>query len=130
FVYSQIRIIIMKINVQKEEKYTVIRPEIEKLDSTVAALMKSEIVLITGNGEKNLIIDLSDVKYIDSSGLSALLVANRSCKSVNGSFVLTGLNDNVNKLIKISQLDTILTITPTFTEAHDYIIMDDLQKSL
>ncbi|HEY8365877.1 MAG TPA: STAS domain-containing protein [Bacteroidia bacterium] len=120
----------MKINVQKEEKYTVIRPEIEKLDSTVAALMKSEIVLITGNGEKNLIIDLSDVKYIDSSGLSALLVANRSCKSVNGSFVLTGLHDNVNKLIKISQLDTILTITPTFTEAHDYIIMDDLQKSL
>lgn len=120
----------MKITVQKEEKYSVIRPEIEKLDSTVAALMKSEIVLITGGGEKNIIIDLSDVKYIDSSGLSALLVANRSCKNVNGSFVLTGLNENVNKLIKISQLDTILTITPTFTEAHDYIIMDDLQKSL
>lgn len=120
----------MKITVKKEEKYSVIRPEIEKLDSTVAALMKSEIVLITGNGEKNLIIDLTDVKYIDSSGLSALLVANRACKGLEGTFVLTGLNDNVKKLITISQLDTILTITPTFTEAHDFIIMDDLQKSL
>ncbi len=120
----------MKMTVKKEEKYTLIQPEIEKLDSTVAAILKSEIVLVTGNGEKNLIIDLHDVKYIDSSGLSALLVANRSCKGLNGTFVLTGLNDNVRKLISISQLDTILTITPTLSEAHDFIIMDDLQKSL
>jgi len=120
----------MKITVNKEDKFTVLKPEIEKLDSTVAPLVKAEIVLVTGNGERNIIIDLADVRYIDSSGLSALLVANRSCKSLNGAFVLTGLNENVRKLISISQLDSILTITPTYSEAVDFVIMDDIQKSL
>jgi anti-sigma B factor antagonist len=78
-------------------------------------------VLISGKGEKNVIMDLSNCKYCDSSGLSAILVANRLSKNANGVFVLTGLNDAVERLITISQLDTVLNITPTVQDAAKLI---------
>lgn len=120
----------MKIQVNTEEKYTLIRPDAEKLDSTVSPLLKAEIVMLSGKGVKNMLLDLSDVKYIDSSGLSAILVANRLCKAENGLLVLCGLQENVKKLITISQLDTILTIVPTSKEGIEFIIMDDIEKNI
>jgi anti-anti-sigma factor len=74
-------------------------------------------VLISGNGEKNIILDLGKCRYCDSSGLSSILVANRLCKNAGGMFVLTGLNDAVERLITISQLDTVLNITLSVEEA-------------
>jgi anti-sigma B factor antagonist len=120
----------MEIKVTKEDKYTIVKPEFEKIDSTVSPTLKAEIVLINSKGERNIIIDLSDVKYIDSSGLSAILVANRLCQASNGSLVVASAQDMVLKLMQISQLDSILNITPTIAEAIDFIIMDDIEKNL
>jgi anti-anti-sigma factor len=93
----------------------------EKLDTHIAPTLKSELVLVSGNGEKNIILDLSNCRYCDSSGLSAILVANRLCKNANGTFVLTGLNDAVERLITISQLDTVLNISNSLDDAVSLI---------
>ena len=120
----------MNFTIDKQEKYTSIKVHVEKLDTTVAPALKSELVMLNAHGAKNLIIDLEETRYCDSSGLSAILVANRLCKNVNGTFVLTGLQESVNKLISISQLDTILNITPTAKEAIDFVFMTELEKDL
>jgi anti-sigma B factor antagonist len=106
----------MEFNIEKKENYTIIKVLEEKLDTHIAPTLKSELVLISGNGEKNIILDLGNVRYCDSSGLSAILVANRLCKNSNGTFVLTGLNEAVERLITISQLDTVLNITNNIEE--------------
>ena len=93
----------------------------EKLDTHIAPTLKSELVLVSGNGEKNIVLDLGSCRYCDSSGLSAILVANRLCKNANGTFVLTGLNDAVERLITISQLDTVLNISNSLDEAVSLI---------
>jgi anti-anti-sigma factor len=115
----------MEFNIEKQENYTLIQVLAEKLDTNVAPSLKSELVLISGKGEKNIILDLSKVKYCDSSGLSAILVANRLCKNANGTFVLTGLNDAVDRLITISQLDTVLNIAYSNGEAEDIIQVEE-----
>ena len=120
----------MNFTIDKQEKYTSIKVHVEKLDTTVAPALKSELVMLNAHGAINLIIDLEETRYCDSSGLSAILVANRLCKNVNGTFVLTGLQESVNKLIKISQLDTILNIKPTHKEAVDYVFMSEVEKDL
>lgn len=120
----------MNFTIDKQEKYTSIKVHVEKLDTTVAPALKSELVMLNAHGTKNIIIDLEETRYCDSSGLSAILVANRLCKNVNGTFVLTGLQESVNKLVSISQLDTILNITPTFSEAVDYLFMSEVEKDL
>jgi len=107
----------MEFKIEKLENYTLIQVLEEKLDTHIAPTLKSELVLISGNGEKNIVLDLSKCRYCDSSGLSAILVANRLCKNANGTFVLTGLNDAVDRLITISQLDTVLNISGSINEA-------------
>ena len=102
-------------------KYSFISILVEKLDTHIAPAVKSELVLIAGNGEKNIIIDLQKARYCDSSGLSAILVANRLCKNANGTFVLTGLQNAVERLISISQLDTVLNIEGSIEKAVDLI---------
>ena len=106
----------MEFKIDKFETHTLIKVLEEKLDT-----LKSELVLVSGNGEKNIVLDLSNCRYCDSSGLSAILVANRLCKNANGTFVLTGLNDAVERLITISQLDTVLNISNSLDEAVSLI---------
>ncbi len=110
-----------KFKIEKFSNFTLIKVLVEKLDTHIAPTIKSELVLIAGNGEKNIIIDLSDSRYCDSSGLSAILVANRLCKNARGVFVLTGLQTAVERLISISQLDTVLNITSSLENAIEFI---------
>ncbi len=119
----------MSFQVDKNEKYTLITLKSEKLDTTVAPSLKSELVVLNADGVKYLIIDMSEVRYCDSSGLSSILIANRLCKNANGAFVLTGLQEPVKKLIAISQLDTILNIA-TSQKASIEILFAELAKNM
>ena len=118
----------MKFTLDRQEKYNTLKVDEEKLDSTISPDLKSEFLTIQGQGIKNIIVDLSDVKYIDSSGLSAILVGNRVFTEAEGSFILSGVSDHVMKLIKISQLDSVLDILPTVEEAVDAIFMNELEQ--
>jgi anti-anti-sigma factor len=111
----------MDFNIESKNNSTLIQVQTEKLDTHVAPALKSELVLVSGKGEKNIILDLEKCEYCDSSGLSAILVANRLCKNAGGTFVLCGLNDAVERLITISQLDTVLNITDTVADAEKMI---------
>ena len=106
-------------NFSKEEKdsYTIVTSNVEKLDSTNAPELKSELVLINKNSVNNIVLDMSNSRYCDSSGLSAILIGNRLCKDSGGKFVLSGLQPNVMKLIEISQLNSVLNIEDSLGDA-------------
>lgn len=120
----------MKYTVDKQEHYAVFSLKEENLNSLIAPQLKSEFVILSNEGVKNLIFDLSGVSFVDSSGLSAILTANRLWKSL-GSFILTGVeNPNVKKLMEISRLDSVLTIIPTVSESIDYIFMEEIERQI
>lgn len=120
----------MKFTVDKHDKYVLIKLNENKLNSLVSPQLKSELILTNSEGQRNIILDLSNVKYSDSSGLSSLLVGHRLCKNSEGAFILTGINDNISRLISISQLENILTIVGTVDEAIDLIFMEEIEKQL
>jgi len=88
----------------------VIQSNVEKLNASNSPELKASIIHLNNLGVNKIVIDLSVTKYCDSSGLSAILVANRLCKDSNGTCVLCGLQENVFKLIQIAQLDKVLVI--------------------
>jgi anti-sigma B factor antagonist len=120
----------MKYTIDKQEKYSLLRLHEEKMDSSVAPSLKSELITLHAEGIRNIILDLSEVKYTDSSGLSALLVGNRIMQEEGGIFILACLSDHTTKLIKISQLDSVLNIMPTVEEAVDAVFMHEIEKDL
>jgi anti-sigma B factor antagonist len=120
----------MKFTVDKQEQYTILKLEEDKLDSTLSPNLKSEFVNLNTQGTKNLIVNLSNTRYSDSSGLSALLTGNRTFSEAGGEFILTGLQPMVEKLIAISQLDKVLNILPTDHEGIENIMMSELEKEM
>ena len=120
----------MNLSIEKTDQFSTIIVEDEKLNSLNAPELKSELVVLNSQGITNIIVDLSMVKFVDSSGLSAILIGNRLCSSSQGTFVITKLQENVLKLVKISQLDNILHITPTIEEARDLIVLETVERSL
>ncbi|NJL74646.1 MAG: STAS domain-containing protein [Saprospiraceae bacterium] len=121
----------MKYSVDKQTEYTTFSLAEDNLNSLIAPNLKSEFVLLSNEGVKNLILNLEHVKFVDSSGLSAILTANRLWKSLGGSFILTGVaHPNVKRLIEISKLDAVLTIIPTVLESVAYVLMEVLQREL
>jgi len=89
----------MNFTIEDKGRYTLVTSNVDKLDTTCAPELKSELVYLNKTNVRNVIIDLSTTRYCDSSGLSALLVANRLCKSVNGTFVVCGVQEPVQKLL-------------------------------
>jgi anti-anti-sigma factor len=88
------------------------------------------MVTLHAEGVRNIILDLTEVKYTDSSGLSALLVGNRILQEDEGLFVLACLSDHTMKLIKISQLDSVLNILPSIEEGVDAVFMHEIEKDM
>lgn len=111
----------MNFETTQRNNHAVVNSKVDKLDASNASELKSELVLLNKNGINNIVIDLSKTRYCDSSGLSAVLTANRLCKDTNGQFVLCGLQDNVRKLIEIAQLDKVLVITENQEQALEAI---------
>jgi anti-sigma B factor antagonist len=120
----------MNFTIEDKGRYTLVTSNVDKLDTTCAPELKSELVYLNKTNVRNVIIDLTATRYCDSSGLSALLVANRLCKSVNGSLVVCGLQEPVQKLVQISQLESVLSITPTVAEAVDLLYMEEIEKDV
>jgi len=120
----------MNLKIDKQEKYVLVQIKESKLTSAVAPDFKAEIVVLHHAGYKNMIFDLSEVQYCDSSGLSSILVAYRMCRDNNGMFIITGVQEHVKKLISISQLDSMLLQVPTNNEAIDLIFMEEVEKQL
>lgn len=120
----------MKFTLDKQDKYAIFSLHEENLNSLNAPNLKSEFIFLRNENVRNLIFDLANVKYVDSSGLSSILTANRLWKGY-GSFVLTGVDHApVKKLIEISRLDSILTIVPTSDESIDYVMMEEMEREL
>lgn len=92
---------------EKENKQGVVIYHIkqERLDTAVAPELKADFLLTLENGEKNFLMDLTAVKYVDSSGLGALLLGLRQAKQSDGDFKLYGAAQRVKKLIEIAHLN-------------------------
>lgn len=120
----------MKYRLDKQERYSVVTLDEENFNSLIAPKFKSDFIIFQQEGVKNMILDLSTTKFVDSSGLSAILTAHRIWKDA-GAFVIAGsLQPGVKKLIEISRLDGILNIVPTVSEAIDFCMMEELEREL
>lgn len=107
----------MKFEVTKNTQHTVLKLKERKLDVSVSPELKGEFILLCRPTLKSLVVDLTDVEFCDSSGLSALLIAERQMRGHGGKVSLVGVHKKVMALLKISQLDRVFQIFDTVAKA-------------
>ena len=99
---------------------TVFKLNEKRLDTNISGLVKGEFtILLKVEGINKFIVEVSEVESCDSSGLSALLVANRILQSSEGSMRLAAPSEKVHSLIKITQLDRVLPVCDTVDQAFE-----------
>src|SRR5947207_15377221 len=59
---------------------------------------------------RNLVIDMGNVSYIDSSGLAVLIEAMQKVEKYGGKFALAGLQENVKPIFEVARLDQVFRI--------------------
>jgi len=110
----------MKFTTNTSGKYTVIQAHVDMLDGASGPELKTIFVNLNKEGINQVILDLSSIKYCDSSGLSAILIGHRLCRDASGSFIICGLQNAVSKIISIAQLDRVFNIKETVDSALSY----------
>ncbi len=107
----------MKFETKKNGSAVVLKIKERKLDASVSPELKGEFLILCNSQTKNLVVDLSDVEFCDSSGLSALLIAERKMRENGGIVKLVGLQKKVLSLIRISRLDRAFSIHDSLAKA-------------
>lgn len=113
----------MNYTIERRGKIVIFILKHKNLNSEVSAKVKAELLILCQPDIEALVIDLTDVEMIESSGLGALLLAHRQLNEHSIPVILTGVHGMVQSLLSISQIenlfeyyDDIETAIETFEE--------------
>lgn len=94
----------------------IIEPGLSRLDASVAPGLKEQVSAVLPGAPTRVVIDLSGVSFVDSSGLGAL-VALLKRVGPTGSLVLAGVQPPVAKLLALTRLDRVFEVQPSVRAA-------------
>jgi anti-sigma B factor antagonist len=80
------------------------------LDIVTSDAVKRELAQLIDDGNDAVALDLSDVGFVDSSGLGVLVAIHRHAEAQGGSFVLRSVTPQVRRLFDITRLGDLLTV--------------------
>ena len=80
------------------------------LNATAGNELRRQITDILNNGFNMLLIDMSKVSFIDSSGLGALVGAMQSVRNAKGELFVCSINEQVKMLFELTKIDRVLNI--------------------
>lgn len=87
------------------------------LDSTNAEETSNRMVALISENVNTLVADFSRLRYINSTGLGALLFVNKKFREAEGVFKVANVNENVLEIIEIIGADQLLEIHKTLDDA-------------
>jgi anti-sigma B factor antagonist len=109
----------MKILTQQLDGKTILSLKDGRLDAHNSGELRDVILKSFDEGGRNVIIDLQDVQFIDSSGLGALLSGHKNAAQRSAGFALAGLQPRVMAMFELTRLQRVFEIYPGLREALD-----------
>lgn len=97
------------IEIDRTAAVPVVVPRVKRLDASVAPAFKQEVVQLVQGGERRLVMDLSGVEFLDSSGLGAL-VSILKALGTQGALAVCGARGSVLSLFKLTRMDKVFPI--------------------
>jgi anti-anti-sigma factor len=88
-----------------------------KLDATTAKAFEDRILAVINSGTQRLVVDLSQLDYVSSSGLRVFLLAAKRLQPTDGKFALCGLQDQIRQVFDLAGFSSILSIYGSRDEA-------------
>ncbi|WP_022707584.1 MULTISPECIES: STAS domain-containing protein [Paracoccus] len=95
-----------------ENGICVVDPGLERLTAANATAFRDELIALLGNGEDRLLVDMSAVEFVDSSGVGAMVGVLKKIGN-RGEIAICSLTGNVDKMFRITRMDKVFAIYPS-----------------
>lgn len=106
----------MQLQTQTRPKVVSVQVMEDRIDAATAIQFKEKMRDIAKTGDQRMVLDLSRVQFLDSSGLGAI-VAVKKLLGADRALELSGLTPTVEKVFRLTRLDSIFTIHPSLEAA-------------
>lgn len=106
----------MQLQTQTRPKLLSVLVMDDRIDAASAIQFKEQMRDLTQSGEPRVVLDMARVQFLDSSGLGAI-VAVKKLLGPDRIFELSSLTPTVEKVFRLTRMDSIFTIHPTHAAA-------------
>lgn len=107
----------MNLKTEVKNDIVIISVKEERLDAHNSGEMKIEMKKLFEEGTKNILVDLKEVRFIDSSGLGALVSGFKNAISHQGNLKLAALQPQVKSMFELTRLHRVFEIYVSASEA-------------
>jgi len=109
----------MNLNLEKMNGCSVLFIQEERIDAHNSGELKEYILHLIEQGENTIIVQLEQVRFIDSSGLGALLSGYKNTAAKSGKLALSNVQPQVLSMFELTRLNRVFEIYADLTEVFD-----------
>ncbi|MCK9608556.1 MAG: STAS domain-containing protein [Methylomonas sp.] len=106
----------MNFNLEKIKNFSVLTIQDERIDAHNSAELKEYLLDMIESGESHIIVQLKQVRFIDSSGLGALLFGHKHMTAKAGQFALSNIQAQVLSMFELTRLTRVFEIYSDINE--------------
>ena len=88
-----------------------------EIDLHVSPRVARSLAGVTAKRPAHIVVDLTEVTFVDSSGLAVLIHGMQDVEGYGGKFAIVGLQENIRPIFEIARLDQVFQIFPTLDDA-------------
>jgi len=107
----------MNLNLEKINGFDILTVQDQRIDAHNSAELKEYLSQLIERGETQIIVQLEHVRFIDSSGLGALLSGHKQLASKAGKFALSNIQPQVLSMFELTRLNRVFDIYTDIDEA-------------
>lgn len=89
----------------------------ELIDRNQAQELMDLVTRLSEEGQNKIILELSELKYMNSTGLNVLINILTKTRKNGGDLVIAGISSKVHELLLVTKLNSVFTVTDTTEEA-------------
>ncbi|MFI5253061.1 MAG: STAS domain-containing protein [Bacteroidota bacterium] len=97
----------MNINLKHDAGFSILTLEGDFISEVEQMALRDKVGLLLEENKKQIIIDFSGVKYINSCGLGALVCVLSTVRKIGGDIQLVGIKKDVKRVMSLTKLDTV-----------------------
>jgi anti-sigma B factor antagonist len=103
---------------ESQNKVSILNVPYESIDLQALEQLKSQADQLFARKNYNIIMDMSKINYLSSTGLGLLVYINNKCNESGGNFAVCGLQEYTLDMLKLTKLDNVINIFNTLKDAE------------
>jgi anti-anti-sigma factor len=120
----------MQVKIDTKEIFHIIRLKTPELSAIMTEDLRSQLLTIPETEIKNVVLNMEDIKSMEDAAAESLANIQQNFYEQNASFVICGLQPEVEQMLDSSGLLEVMNTTPTESEAYDIVQMEEIEREL